>query len=700
MATRPIELAVVMPVYNEEGAIGKVVGDWIRALDALGIAFEIHAYDDGSRDRTAEILESLERQDPRVRPHRKANSGHGPTILMGYRDHCDKPWLFQIDSDDEMKPDHFAPLWAARADHDILIGERERIGQPWPRQIVSAVSRATVHGLFGSAIRDVNAPYRLMRSAFFAPVFRAIPDDSFAPNLLVSGAAAMLGARVFRLPVPQTQRTTGEVSIRKWRLLKAAFRAFRQTITAVARIRRLRSGFDGARGASPAHGASRGVPSLVPGLGLLLLASLAMNVITARDRDAVVAAQRAAAAPSTPSTPVAGAALEVDSESLRQLAALGYAEHATTDAGDDGIGVDRYDASRAADGLNVAFEEWGCKKIEFFRNDGTVVRTLDVSALRKIECYELKPLDDGFLFLTRPVLYRLDLDGQVVWQLENGFYFHHDADATAEKVVALETINVDDPDNHGGMRYEDRLVVLRPDGRVTKIVRLQPLFWDAVRALARSRGISQYDERAKDVLGMDTFGDFLHTNSVQILERDSAIGKRGNVLVSLRTIDTIATIDLEEERVVWSWGPGELDHQHHPQLLPNGNLLIFDNGWHRGHSRVLEVDPTTKKIVWQYAPEDPDVFFTKRRGGAFRLDDGNTLITESDRGRAFEITPDGTIVWQYRMPLADSHEDASSRQTLFRLRRLAGDRLARVVEAWDTTKTASAEAADGEQESR
>lgn len=238
--TGAVELAIVMPVYNEEGAIEKVVRDWIHALDGLGIRFEIHAYNDGSRDATPKILGDLARADARVCVHNRENAGHGPTILAGYRENVDKPWIFQIDSDDEMKPDRFAELWRARGEYDFLVGERARNDQPWARRVVSAVSRVTVRALFGDAVFDVNAPYRLMRSSAFEPVFRAIPADTFAPNVVITGAVSILGLRAHRIEVTQLPRQTGEVSIKKLKLLRAAARAFFQTIAARRAIRALR----------------------------------------------------------------------------------------------------------------------------------------------------------------------------------------------------------------------------------------------------------------------------------------------------------------------------------------------------------------------------------------------------------------------------------------------------------------------------
>lgn len=225
-------LAVIMPVYNEEGAIGKVLEKWVAQLDALGIKYQIHAYNDGSRDRTGEILrEAMERFPGKVVAHDKTNSGHGPTILKGYCDNADSnTWLFQIDSDDEMGPGEFPALWEKRADYDFLVGIRDGRTQPLPRKIISFCSRLSVRIFYGKSIWDVNTPYRLMRSSEFSPVFKMIPANTFAPNVIISGMAARKKLRCFEHPVPHGNRQTGEVSIKKWKLLKAAFRSFRQTI--------------------------------------------------------------------------------------------------------------------------------------------------------------------------------------------------------------------------------------------------------------------------------------------------------------------------------------------------------------------------------------------------------------------------------------------------------------------------------------
>ncbi|RMY79249.1 hypothetical protein D0862_13212 [Hortaea werneckii] len=92
--------------------------------------------------------------------------------------------------------------------------------------------------------------------------------------------------------------------------------------------------------------------------------------------------------------------------------------------------------------------------------------------------------------------------------------------------------------------------------------------------------------------------------------------------------------------------------QHHATELKDGSILIFDNGVYRHHesfpySRIIQVDRATKQIVWQYHEKNPMTFFTPFMGGAQRLANGNTLITEAANGRIFEVTMEGETVWEY-----------------------------------------------------
>ncbi len=96
-----------------------------------------------------------------------------------------------------------------------------------------------------------------------------------------------------------------------------------------------------------------------------------------------------------------------------------------------------------------------------------------------------------------------------------------------------------------------------------------------------------------------------------------------------------------------------------PDDLPGaGNILLFDNGWRGGYppkyrywSRVIEIDPVSQVVVWTYSGDKNKrtlrSFFSPHLSGAQRLPNGNTLISEGEWGRSFEVAQDGEIIWEY-----------------------------------------------------
>jgi len=228
---RPVgpELAVVMPVYNEEEIIGEVLDKWARELERLHITFEIHAYNDGSKDNTLHILNEHAAKNNKIFVHNKPNTGHGPTILLGYRENSDAEWIFQTDSDNEISPKFFEEFWKKREGFDFLIGRRVGREGPPSRRLITCAARTVVRLFYGKGVFDVNCPYRLMRSELFKDLFFNIPPHTFAPNVIVSGVACKNNYRIREIAVVHTGRKTGEVSIRKLKLLKATARALGQT---------------------------------------------------------------------------------------------------------------------------------------------------------------------------------------------------------------------------------------------------------------------------------------------------------------------------------------------------------------------------------------------------------------------------------------------------------------------------------------
>lgn len=149
------------------------------------------------------------------------------------------------------------------------------------------------------------------------------------------------------------------------------------------------------------------------------------------------------------------------------------------------------------------------------------------------------------------------------------------------------------------------------------------------------------------------------------------VTKNGDILTSFRQIDTVGIIDKKTGDWKWKWGRGEINHQHDPTELENGNILLFDNGTHKPQlppppvgdpklmkkpplrspaSRILEVDPRTNKIVWEYFDTDYLGFYSDSISGVQRLPNGNTLVCSGNQGRLFEVTPKKEIVWEYYNP--------------------------------------------------
>jgi hypothetical protein len=152
--------------------------------------------------------------------------------------------------------------------------------------------------------------------------------------------------------------------------------------------------------------------------------------------------------------------------------------------------------------------------------------------------------------------------------------------------------------------------------------------------------------------------DLFHANSVQWLPPAS-------VLVCIRHQDLVALVSWGTGQVTWAWGQDALSGPHDATMLPNGRVLVFDNGLGRGWSRVIEVEPSTNEIGWEYRGTPPTAFYTATRGAAQRLANGNTLIVESDKGRAFEVNAAGETVWEYLNPLRN---EKGERAAIMRMR--------------------------------
>ena len=224
------DVAVVMPVYNEAECICDVLDDWTKELDRLALTYRLVVLNDGSKDNTAAVLLKYS-NNPHMNIINKKNSGHGPTILQGYGIAAeDAHWVFQVDSDNEIPAEHFETLWRERDTYDAVIGIRANRNQPLARKIISFFSRLVVALFYGTGVTDVNCPFRLMRADMLGDILKRIPENTFAPNVAISGFLVLKKAQISNVQIPHRNRQTGEVSIKKWKLLKVALKSFMQVI--------------------------------------------------------------------------------------------------------------------------------------------------------------------------------------------------------------------------------------------------------------------------------------------------------------------------------------------------------------------------------------------------------------------------------------------------------------------------------------
>ena len=224
------DVAVVIPVFNEEKLIGECIDEWLNVLDSVNLNYEILIIDDGSSDATISIVERYG-DNPNIQVIIKQNEGHGPTILAGYKRAVGiAEWVFQADSDNEISPNQFSALWSRRQGQDAVIAWRQGRNQTTVRRLVTFFARVTTKVLFRCHLRDVNIPFRLFRSETLTILLEKIPSDTFAPNIALSGALSLMNYQVEECPVVFNQRIVGESSLSNLGAVRKGGRALLELI--------------------------------------------------------------------------------------------------------------------------------------------------------------------------------------------------------------------------------------------------------------------------------------------------------------------------------------------------------------------------------------------------------------------------------------------------------------------------------------
>lgn len=285
-----------------------------------------------------------------------------------------------------------------------------------------------------------------------------------------------------------------------------------------------------------------------------------------------------------------------------------------------------------------------------------------------------KPLDGGHILvllydlnnLSERVLVEMDWDGNLLWTFDptsTDLDLHHDfhrrtngfTAAVSRRLRVVPSIN-------SGQVFDDTILFINAAG--AKIGE-----WSSADHYDQL-GLSQ---QTKTQISGLTNGphDVFHMNSIQELPANPweasnpGAFRKGNILVSMRSLNRVFIVNVATRNISWILNVATIGQHHASMIEPGlpgaGNILVFDNGGMAGYpqqcrlySRVLEIDPLTQAIVWQYdtqvGPSNSafrHTFFSARISSAQRLPNGNTLITEGDMGRIFEVKTDGTIVWEF-----------------------------------------------------
>ncbi len=223
-------ICFVLPAYNEEENIKKVIAQWhpiCEQINAEGNEAHLVIANDGSKDKTFAIMQSLQSKYPLLKPLDKENSGHGSTVLYlyHYAINNNADYIFQTDSDGQTLPDEFWQMWENRDKYDFQIGTRGGRQDGASRVFVTKTLRLVVWLMFHVWVKDANTPFRLLKADKLKPVLDIIPQDYNLTNVAVSAIAVRKQYNIGWYPITFRPRQGGVNSINMKRIFKIGFKA-------------------------------------------------------------------------------------------------------------------------------------------------------------------------------------------------------------------------------------------------------------------------------------------------------------------------------------------------------------------------------------------------------------------------------------------------------------------------------------------
>ncbi|HPQ39537.1 MAG TPA: glycosyltransferase family 2 protein [bacterium] len=206
-------LSMVFPAYNEQDNVEKLVQDAdTLGRDVFGEDYEVIVVDDGSKDKTPEILARLKTRYPRLVVYTHSpNRGYTAALRTGFTN-AKKDLIFYSDADNQFDLSEIPLLLEKIDDNDIVSGYRNPRIDPWIRIFVSRCFNIMSHTIFKFPIRDVDCAFKLFRREVFDKI--KINSDNFMVDTEIMAKAVLFKMRVAEVGVTHLPRQAGETTVK------------------------------------------------------------------------------------------------------------------------------------------------------------------------------------------------------------------------------------------------------------------------------------------------------------------------------------------------------------------------------------------------------------------------------------------------------------------------------------------------------
>jgi glycosyltransferase involved in cell wall biosynthesis len=206
-------ISFVLPAYNEEDNIEKAVASIVEAADGLPIEdYEVIVVNDGSGDKTGEIIDRLKQENPHVRPiHHPRNLGYADALRTGFTG-ARHNLVFYTDSDLQFDVREVKNLLPAIEDYDIVMGFRIYRYDPLSRLILAWGYNLVARTIFRLRVRDIDCAFKLFRREVFDVI--EIRSKKFFVDTEILAKARYHGFRMTEIGVRHYPRAGGQSTVR------------------------------------------------------------------------------------------------------------------------------------------------------------------------------------------------------------------------------------------------------------------------------------------------------------------------------------------------------------------------------------------------------------------------------------------------------------------------------------------------------